>query len=162
MKLTAELDGEKIEIEIKTDHEKVSATIAGRSYQLSASEVESDVYLLKHDNKVYQIYVAPDGVVRVGNHQFEIKVSDPKRLRGSVSSSENADEIVEIRTAMPGKIVRVLARQGAEIKQGESVLIVEAMKMQNEMKSPKDGTVKEIRVGEGATVQAGDILAIIE
>ena len=63
---------------------------------------------------------------------------------------------------MPGKLVRILAAEGAEIKQGEGVLIVEAMKMQNEMKSPKDGVVKEIRFAEGATVNAGDVLAIIE
>ncbi len=55
-----------------------------------------------------------------------------------------------------------MVEQGAEIKAGDGVLIVEAMKMQNEMKAPKDGTVKEIRVQEGATVNAGDILAIIE
>ena len=63
---------------------------------------------------------------------------------------------------MPGKLVRILVEQGAEIKQGEGVLVVEAMKMQNEMKSPKDGVVKEIRFAEGATVNAGDILAVIE
>ena len=63
---------------------------------------------------------------------------------------------------MPGKLVRVLAAEGAAIKQGEGVLIVEAMKMQNEMKSPKDGIVKEIRVSEGTTVNAGDVLAVIE
>ena len=63
---------------------------------------------------------------------------------------------------MPGKLVRILVEVGAEIKQGEGVLVVEAMKMQNEMKAPKDGIVKEIRFAEGATVNAGDILAIIE
>ncbi|MBA2621364.1 MAG: biotin/lipoyl-binding protein, partial [Acidobacteria bacterium] len=72
------------------------------------------------------------------------------------------DGAAEIKTAMPGKVVRVLAVEGAEIKAGDGVLIVEAMKMQNEMKAPKDGIVKEIRVVEGATVNAGDVLAIIE
>ena len=63
---------------------------------------------------------------------------------------------------MPGKLVRVLVETGAPVKQGEGVLVVEAMKMQNEMKSPKDGNVKEIRFAEGATVNAGDVLAVIE
>jgi len=63
---------------------------------------------------------------------------------------------------MPGKVARILAEQGAEIKKGEGVLIVEAMKMQNEMKAPKDGIVKEIRCAEGETVNAGDVLAVIE
>ena len=63
---------------------------------------------------------------------------------------------------MPGKLVRILVEAGTEVKQGEGVLIVEAMKMQNEMKSPKDGIIKEIRFAIGATVNAGDVLAIIE
>ena len=162
MKLQAELNNEKHEIEIKRDGEKVFARIDDREYNLEASEVEPNVYLLKNDNHIYQIYVAPNGMVNLGNHQFEIAITDPKRLRGSNSKNENAEGISEIKTAMPGKLVRILTEVGAEIKQGESVLVVEAMKMQNEMKAPKDGVVKEIRFAEGATVNAGDVLAIIE
>lgn len=162
MKLQAELNNENHEVEIKRDGEKVFARIDKREYELEASEVERNVYLFKHENKIYEIYVAPNGIINVGNRQFEINLSDPKRLRGAGGSNANADGIAEIKTAMPGKIVRVLAESGAEIKQGESVIVVEAMKMQNEMKSPKDGIVKEIRFAEGATVNAGDVLAIIE
>ena len=92
----------------------------------------------------------------------EIKIFDPKRLRGTGAESEQTTGASEIKTAMPGKVVRVLAQVGAEIKQGDGVIIVEAMKMQNEMKSPKDGVIKEIRFAEGATVNAGDVLVIIE
>ena len=63
---------------------------------------------------------------------------------------------------MPGKVVRILVTQGAEIEAGAGVLVVEAMKMQNEVKSPKKGTVQKILVNEGAAVNAGDILAIVE
>ncbi len=83
-------------------------------------------------------------------------------MRSAASANADAGGAAEIKTAMPGKVVRVLATVGAEVKQGDGVLIVEAMKMQNEMKAPKDGVIKEIRVGEGATVNAGDVLAIIE
>jgi biotin carboxyl carrier protein len=58
--------------------------------------------------------------------------------------------------------VRVLLEQGAEVSAGDGVIVVEAMKMQNEMKSPKDGIIKEIRFSEGETVNAGDVLVIIE
>jgi biotin carboxyl carrier protein len=162
MKLIAELNSEKHEVEFKRDGEKVFAKVDGREYELEAAEVEPGVYLLKHENRVYQIYVAPNGFVNLGNHQFEIKISDPKRLRGAGAAGGAAGGAAEIKTAMPGKVVRVIAEQGAEIKQGDGVLVVEAMKMQNEMKAPKDGIVKEIRVAEGATVNAGDVLAIIE
>jgi biotin carboxyl carrier protein len=162
MKLNAELKGEKHEIEITRAGETVFARVDDREYELEASEVEPDVYLLKHNNQIFEIYVAPNGIVNLGNHQLEISITDPKRLRGTSGAEANTDGIAEIKTAMPGKLVRVLVEAGAEIKQGEGVLVVEAMKMQNEIKSPKDGIVKEIRFAEGATVNAGDVLAIIE
>lgn len=162
MKLNAELSGEKHEIELTRDGERISARVDDREYELEASEVEPNVYLFKYNNQIFEIYVAPNGIVNLGNHQLEISVTDPKRLRSSGASQARADGIAEIKTAMPGKLVRVLTEVGAEIKQGDGVLVVEAMKMQNEMKAPKDGVVKEIRFAEGATVNAGDILAIIE
>jgi pyruvate carboxylase subunit B len=63
---------------------------------------------------------------------------------------------------MPGKVVRVLVSQGAQIEAGAGVLVVEAMKMQNEVKSPKKGIVQKILASEGAAVNAGDVLAIVE
>ena len=63
---------------------------------------------------------------------------------------------------MPGKIVRVLAPENSEVEAGQGVLVVEAMKMQNEIKSPKKGTIQKILVSEGAAVNAGDVLAIVE
>lgn len=162
MKLIAELNNEKHPVEIRRDGEKVFAKIDAREYEIEASEVEPNVYLFKHDNQIHQIYAAPNGVVNIGNHQLEVKIIDPKRLRGSSGSDTAADGIAEIKTAMPGKIVRILVEKGAEVTLGEGVIVVEAMKMQNEMKSPKDGIVKEIRFNEGDTVNAGDILVIIE
>ncbi|HEX8638732.1 MAG TPA: biotin/lipoyl-containing protein [Pyrinomonadaceae bacterium] len=162
MKLQAAIGDNKHEVEIKRDGGKISARVDEREYDLEASEVEPNVFLLKHENQIYQIYVAPNGFVNVGNQQLEVTLTDPKRLRGAGAAIAGADGASEIKTAMPGKLVRVLVEIGAEIKQGEPVLVVEAMKMQNEMKSPKDGIVKEIRFAEGATVNAGDVLAIIE
>ncbi|MGB0012261.1 MAG: biotin/lipoyl-containing protein, partial [Candidatus Sulfotelmatobacter sp.] len=63
---------------------------------------------------------------------------------------------------MPGKVVRLLVREGDEVEMGASVAVVEAMKMQNEIKSPKKGAVQKILVTEGAAVNAGDVLAIVE
>ena len=168
MKLQAEISSEKHEIEIRRDGERVSARIDDREYEIEASEVEPNVYLLKNENKIYEVFISPQQnlnepfEVKIKNQEFEITLIDPKCLRGAGASSGGADGIAEIKTAMPGKLVRVLVKAGAEIKQGEPLLVVEAMKMQNEMKSPKDGKVKEIRFSEGATVNAGDVLAVIE
>ena len=168
MKLTAEINHESYEIKLNGDSSNLTAEIDGRVYELEASEPEPNVYLLKHANKIYQIFVSPNEqssepfAVNVGNQKFEIKIYDPKRLRGTIAASGQTEGASEIKTAMPGKVVRILVEEAAEIKAGDSVIIVEAMKMQNEMKSPKDGIVKEIRFAEGATVNAGDVLVVIE
>ena len=60
---------------------------------------------------------------------------------------------------MPGKVVRILAPPGTAVEAGQGLLVIEAMKMQNEMKSPKKGTIKKLTVKEGAPVEAGQVLA---
>ena len=100
--------------------------------------------------------------VRQGTKSFDFQLSDPKRLRGAANTDAAADGIAKLTTQMPGKVVRVLTEKGAQVETGDGIIVVEAMKMQNEMKSPKDGTVKEIYFEVGATVNAGDVLAVIE
>lgn len=168
MKLIAEIGDEKHEVELKREGKRVVASVDGRAYELEASEPEPNVYLLKHEGRICEIKVSrgtnPEGTVnaRVRENELEITLIDPKRLRGGRAADAHAAGSAEIRTAMPGKVVKIIAATGAEIKKGDSVIVVEAMKMQNEMKSPKDGVVKEIRAAEGATVNAGDVLAVIE
>ncbi len=168
MKLNAETNDEKFEIELKENGSQLNAEINGRVYELEASAPEPNIYLFKHDNKIYQIFVSPNenpsapSTVKIKNKSFDVKISDPKNLRGNAATSEHANGASEIKTAMPGKVVRILIAENQEVKSGDGVIIVEAMKMQNEMKSPKDGIVKEIRFSEGATVNAGDVLVVIE
>ncbi len=162
MKLLADIQGEKKSVEIRKENGKLLARVEDRTYELEVSEVEPNVYLFKHNNYVYEVYVSPNNVVYIGNHQIEINIADPKQLLGNTSIRFSNDEATEIKTTMPGKVVRVLAKTGDIIKRGEGVIVVEAMKMQNEMKSPKDGIVKEIRCSEGDAVNAGEVLAVIE
>jgi biotin carboxyl carrier protein len=63
---------------------------------------------------------------------------------------------------MPGRVVRVLVERGAEVEAHQGIVVIEAMKMQNELKSPKSGKVAEMRVIPGDTVIAGDVLAVID
>lgn len=162
MKLIAEINGGKHEVEIRRDGRRVFARVDDREYELDASEVEPNVFLLKDGAKIYQAYAAPNGIVNIGNRQVEVAIVDPKKLRGTGSDLDSADGVAEIKTAMPGKVVRLVVSEGDEVKHGDPVVVVEAMKMQNEMKSPKDGIVREIKFAEGDTVNAGDVLAVIE
>ena len=168
MKLQAEVNDAKHEIEIKREGRRVFARVDDREYELDASEPEPGIFLFKHEGRIYEASVtqprSPDEPtqVRVGAKEFEVRVIDPKRLRGVGTGGDHADGLAEIRTAMPGKVVSVLVESGAEVQKGDGIVIVEAMKMQNELKAPKAGVVKEVRTQEGATVSAGEVLATIE
>ncbi len=168
MKLQAQVGESLHNVEIKREGEKVFATIDDREYELEASEPEPNVFLLKHAGQVHEFYVAPAAqpgspqIVSSRKSDFEITLIDPKRLRGSAGASGSADGLAEIKTMMPGKVVRLIASVGDLVEKGDAVLVVEAMKMQNDLKAPKAGVVKEIKVSEGSTVSAGDVLAVVE
>ena len=167
MKLEAQIGGSAHQLEIHVEGDKLFALVDDRKYEIEASEVEPGVYLLKNNGRVYQVTVSPHGIsggreISVRNNKYEINIFDPKRLRGSRSDHAEAGGQAEIRTAMPGKVVRIIAEIGAQVEKGTGVIVVEAMKMQNEMKSPIDGVVKEIKVEEGSTVNAGEVLVVIE
>jgi biotin carboxyl carrier protein len=161
MKLQAAAEGEKHEVEITRDGDRLTARVDDRDYELDVSEPEPGVLLFKHNGRVYEAF-AHGGTVLIGGRSFDISIIDPKRLRGSAIAAGDEHGHAEIKTAMPGKVVRILKAVGDALTKGDGVIVVEAMKMQNEMKSPKDGSVKEIRVSEGDTVGAGDILVVIE
>lgn len=167
MKLQAQVGEQQHEIEIKRDGSKVFARVDDREYELEASEPEPNVFLFKHNGEIHEFYVAPAAqpgspqIVSSRNGDVEVTLIDPKRLRGSAGSADSGDGLAEIRTMMPGKVVRVVASVGDAVEKGDAVLVVEAMKMQNDLKAPRSGTVKEIRVSDGATVGAGDVLAVI-
>ncbi|MBV9435390.1 MAG: acetyl-CoA carboxylase biotin carboxyl carrier protein subunit, partial [Acidobacteria bacterium] len=98
----------------------------------------------------------------IGGVKYAVEVRDPRAWRTRRSRVAGADGPKKIVAPMPGKIVRVIAQPGAEVEQGEGVIVIEAMKMQNELKSPKKGTVAKILAAEGAAVNAGDVLAEVQ
>jgi biotin carboxyl carrier protein len=160
MKLRAEIKAEAYELDVRRDGGRLCARVNDREYDLEVSEPEPGVYLFKQNGRIFEAY-ASDLQVSIGGRTFDINIVDPKRLRGSESGSGHDHGHAEIRTAMPGKVVRILKSQGDAVTKGEGVIVVEAMKMQNEIKSPRDGTIGEIRVVEDDTVGAGDVLVVI-
>ncbi|MCA1588788.1 MAG: hypothetical protein LC730_01015 [Acidobacteria bacterium] len=167
MRLIADVSGAKHNVEIHQDGARLTAMIDGRVLELEASSLEAGVYVFKVGGKVFEVFVRPaaeqgkTSAVAIGGRELKIVLTDPKRLRGSRVDSQEADGLAEIRTAMPGKVVRINKRAGDPVETGEAVIVIEAMKMQNELKSPKAGVVQIIRVKADDTVSAGDVLAII-
>lgn len=168
MKLTAEIAGERQELVFEYDGGRITASIDGRQYEAEVRELQAGVYLLLLDGQVYECRVdhpagKPEGAeVTVNTQAYTVALTDPKRLRGVESAGASLDGTARIVAPMPGKVVRVLVEEGAEVEAGAGLVVVEAMKMQNEMKSPKAGVVTSINVQTGATVNAGDVLAVVE
>jgi biotin carboxyl carrier protein len=105
----------------------------------------------------------PSGLfVCVGGTSFAVEVRDPRSLRSRQHTARDADGPRKLVCPMPGKVVRVLVAEKAEVDAGQGIVVVEAMKMQNEIKSPKKGVVQTILAVAGASVNAGDVLAIVE
>ncbi|MGH9516675.1 MAG: biotin/lipoyl-containing protein [Terriglobales bacterium] len=92
----------------------------------------------------------------------ECIVSNPRSLRTRKKAGLADSGEQKLTAGMPGKVVRIIAAVGDQIKAGQGILVIEAMKMQNEVRSPKDGQLKKLLVGQGANVVAGEALAIIE
>lgn len=171
MKLKVHLSDSEYDVATTFSDEgmRVSAGVDGRSYEVEFREVGEGQYLLIVGGRVSKVRVenrqAPStGLfdVALRGHSYEIAVIDPKRLRTGESVSAHGAGTAQIVSPMPGKVVRVLVEAGAEVEAGEGIVVVEAMKMQNELKSPKAGTVVSIDAEVGATVSAGDVLARIE
>ena len=111
-------------------------------------------------NRSYEV-VAAGGEIRVNGRAFQVEVFDPREMRGrkGAAGDEGRQNIAAL---MPGKVVRVLVAAGDAVEAGQGLVVVEAMKMQNEMKSPKAGRVIEVKTRADATVAAGEVLMVIE
>jgi len=137
----------------------------GRELPLDVTSVQSGVLSILVDGKSYEIRqenTPTETKIVVGRERFGAVVRDPRSLRSRRSSGDAAAGLKRVIAPMPGKVVRILTPEGTAVEAGQGVLVIEAMKMQNEMKSPKKGTVKKIHALQGAAVEAGQVLAEIE
>jgi biotin carboxyl carrier protein len=158
------IDGKNYRLELQRADGRWTCRLDGREVEVDAVLARPDVLSLRIGNKAYEIKserVADDLHLWVGSARFAAEVRDPRSLRGRARAGEDQGP-KKIVAPMPGKVVRLLVRDGDEVELGSAVAVVEAMKMQNEIKSPKKGTVQKILVAEGAPVNASDVLAIIE
>ena len=168
MKLKAVIGEREVEVLLKLSQGRVAAEIGDRVYDLEVREVEPDSYLFFLHTNVHECRVSERPAskqtfdVTVGGHSQAVTIVDPKRLRSGQNSDRHHHGVEEILAPMPGKVVRVQIEIGASVEKGAGVVVVEAMKMQNEMKSPRAGVVVSINVKPGDTVNAGDVLAVIE
>lgn len=141
-----------------------SCQLDGREVPVDAVLARTNVLSLRIGNHAFEVKcerVGSETHFWVGSQRFAVEVRDPRSLRARTRAGDEQGP-KKLTAPMPGKVVRILVAQGTEIAAGAGVVVVEAMKMQNEVKSPKKGLIQKILVSPGAAVNAGDVLAIVE
>jgi biotin carboxyl carrier protein len=158
------IDGKNYRLDLNRAEGRWFCRLDGRELEVDAILARPDVLSLRIGNMAFEVKserVANDLHLWVGSTRFAAEVRDPRSLRGRARAGDEQGP-KKIVAPMPGKVVRLLVRDGDHVESGTGVAVVEAMKMQNEIKSPKKGSVQKILVIEGAAVNAGDVLAIVE
>ncbi|MGB6477398.1 MAG: biotin/lipoyl-containing protein [Candidatus Sulfotelmatobacter sp.] len=158
------IDDKNYRLELDRTEGRWSCRLDGHAVDVDAVLARPEVLSLRIGDQAYEIkseHVANDWHVWVGSARFACEVRDPRALRSRARAADDRGPR-KLTAPMPGKVVRVLLREGDAVEAGAGVLVVEAMKMQNEIKSPKKGTIQKMLAAEGVAVNAGDVLAIVE
>lgn len=156
MKYVTTINEKDFEIEIVDDHH---IRIGDRLLAVNFESVSGQpVFSLILDGKSYESYVYQgdeDWQVLLRGRQYQVKIEDEreKRLRAAAGGGVAEGGEFHLKAPMPGLVVSVLVKEGQEIKKGQVMLILESMKMQNELKAPRDGTMGRIRVKAGESVE---------
>jgi biotin carboxyl carrier protein len=145
--------------QLRVDDSQFEYRGVARDYSMAQSG--PGIYSVLMNGRSYQATMLSPGVIQVEGRLYSVDVFDPRELRAR-SSTGSQEGRQNIAAQMPGKVVRVLVAKGDAVKKGQGLIVVEAMKMQNELKSPKAGVVAEVKAADGATVAAGEILVVIE
>ena len=167
VKLKAQVDDHELNLVLRYVEGRVHVEIEGRTYDLEVSTSDPNSYVFINQTRVYECRVEPQPksrdrfAVTLKGERHLVMIIDPRRLRTDENSDRHHHGPTEIAAQMPGKVVRVLVEAGTQVEKGDGLVIVEAMKMQNEIKAPREGVVISVNVKPGETVNAGEVLATV-
>ena len=146
------IDGKRYRLELRRIEERWSCRLDGRVIEVDAVLARPDVLSLRIGDRAYEVKcerVGNDLHLWVGSRRFAAEVRDPRSLRSRARAADDHGP-KKLVAPMPGKVVRVLVREGDGVEAGAGVIVVEAMKMQNEIKSPKQIKKKKIKTSTNA------------
>ncbi len=164
MKYYTKVDDQEFVIEVGKDNQII---VNGEPYAVDFQQMPgSGVTSLLIDNRSFEAVVEEqDGVwqVLIRGELYEVAVDDERsrRLASARGDLLPADGEAVIQSPMPGIIIAVSVVEGQTVRKGDKLVILESMKMENELRSPRDGTVSQIRTGAGATVEKDQVLLVI-
>ena len=152
-------------VEFERDAAGWRVSLDGRPVNVDAVEIAPHTFsiLLDGQNFEFSVMQSADGKMKLqtGAQEFTAEVIDPRAWGGRRHGHVEAEGRQQILAPMPGKVVRLLVKAGDHVEAGQGLLVVEAMKMQNEIRSPKSGTVERVLAKEGQPVNAGEILCVV-
>jgi biotin carboxyl carrier protein len=164
----AQMGERTVEVGVReVDGGSYEVTLDGEAVAVDARPLGERCWSLVLDGAVYTLDVEgeePDLTVSFREAAVPVKLIDARRqlLAAAGGRAGQKSGPAAIRSPMPGKVVKVLAPVGTKVAAGQGLVVVEAMKMENEMRAPRDGTVLEVMVREGQAVEAGEALATLE
>ncbi len=166
MKYEILIDGHPHQVHLERVAQGYECTVDDEPFTLDVVMTARDVLSIVHQGRQYEAKreysLMGETHIIVGSERFAAEVRDPRSLRSRRAAAGGESGPSKIIAPMPGKIVRVIAAEGDEVEAGQPLVVVEAMKMQNEIKATKKGKVTKIAVKEASAVNAGDLLAIVE
>jgi biotin carboxyl carrier protein len=144
----------------------MSCSVDGRAISVDVQLLEPGVMSLliadpEAHGRQYRCVLDGDGVV-IGGRRYGFVVEDPRSLQGRRGAGAGTEGPRPVKAPMPGRVVRLLVEVGEDVEEGQGVVVIEAMKMQNELKSPKAGRVIRVGAVVGDTVGSGDVLVVVE
>ena len=166
MKYEVHISGKKHIVELECQADSWQARMEGQSgITADVVEVAPNVFSVLLSGCSHEVYVTPSPAghlqLQTGGSEFLGEVIDPRSWRGRRHDGAEAEGRQQIAAPMPGKVVRLLVKAGDVVEAGQGLLVVEAMKMQNEIRSPKSGTVERVLVSGGQPVNAGEVLCVV-
>jgi biotin carboxyl carrier protein len=167
MTFVAKLGDQSYTIEIEETGKSVyRVSVDGNEFLVDGKKIGRTNYSLIVDNRSFEIEVdhAEDEYrVLVDGRNYHVHLIDERRmLTGAAQSVPQLQGRQKVSVPMPGKVIAVLVAEGDAVEKGQGLVIVEAMKMENEVHSPIAGEVKEIKVKPGDTVEGGAVLMVVE
>ena len=166
MKYEVLLDGKTRVVELARENGGWKITLDGNLLDANAVEVSPNTFSVLLNGRSHQVRVAPrsDGSLTLHTDagEYRAEVTDPRSWRGRRHGAIEAEGRQQILAPMPGKVVRLLVQQGDTVEAGQGLMVVEAMKMQNEIRSPKSGKIVKLCAAEGQAVNAGEVLVWVE
>jgi biotin carboxyl carrier protein len=166
LKIVIKIRGSERTVEISSPNGHAGFSIDGRAIDADVVQIAPTLYSILMGTRSFEVHIKevpgakPSAVI--AGHEYPFTIRDDRqwrRRRGAALEVEGKQQVI---ASMPGKIVRLLVSRGESVKLGQGLMVIEAMKMQNEVRSPKSGTVERLVVKEGQAVNVGETLAVVD